>query len=133
MIVETTTAGSRATETLHVSPTVEIGTLRELLVALVRHEVAAYARRREASRALRVLTPADLARGAATGVVGREARAVPAPPDEAEAVARALEAFTDGLVLVLVDGTPVEDLDAPVTVRADSTVRLVRLVALTGG
>ena len=34
---------------------------------------------------------------------------------------------------VFVDEVQVEDLDAPLSLRADSTVRLVRLVALAGG
>ncbi|WP_134742007.1 hypothetical protein [Nocardioides sp. 503] len=133
MIVETKIVGSRDTESLHVQVPLGNGTLRELLSELVRHELAAYEQRRTSSRTLQVLTPADLARGVDTGVYGRENRAVPAPPPEAEAIERAVEAFTDGLVFVFVDGLQVEEIDAPVVVRPDSTLRLVRLVALAGG
>jgi hypothetical protein len=113
-------------------PTV-LESLRDLLAVLVRHELASYERRRAASKALRVLTPADLARGVDTGRYGAQARAVPAPPSEPRAVERACEAFTDGLFFVFVDDAQVEDLDAPLTLSDDSTLRLVRLVALAGG
>ena len=85
------------------------------------------------STALWVLTPADLARGARSGSYGREARAVPAPPPESVAIERAVEAFADGLFFVFVDDVQVEALDAPLVVGPESTVRLVRLVALAGG
>jgi hypothetical protein len=48
-------------------------------------------------------------------------------------VARALEAFGDGLFLAVLDGGQIDDLDAPVTVTPSSRLRLVRLVALAGG
>ncbi len=133
MIVETKVVGSKDTETQDVAVPVDIGLLRDLLGLLVRHELASYEQRRTASKTLRVLTPADLARGVDTGTYGREARAVPAPPSEAQAIERALEAFGDGLFFVFVDDVQVEDLDAPIAVRPDSTLRLVRLVALAGG
>ncbi|GAB3862708.1 hypothetical protein GCM10028801_28750 [Nocardioides maradonensis] len=133
MIVETKVVGTKETESLSVSMPAAIGTLRDLLAALVRHELASYEQRRTASRTLRVLTPADLARGVDTGAYGRESRAVAAPPPEAEAIERAVEAFTDGLFFVFVDDRQVEELDAPVAIRPESTLRLVRLVALAGG
>ena len=133
MIVETKVVGTKDTESLSVSMPADIGTLRDLLAALVRHELASYEQRRTASRTLRVLTPVDLARGVDTGSYGRESRAVAAPPPEAEAIERAVEAFTDGLFFVFVDDLQVEELDAPVLIRTESTLRLVRLVALAGG
>ncbi|MEQ4207316.1 hypothetical protein ABN028_33315 [Actinopolymorpha sp. B17G11] len=133
MIVETKVVGSKDTESLHVAVPADIGSLRDLLSALVRHELASYEQRRTASKTLQVLTPADLARGVDTGVYGRENRAVAAPPPEAEAIERTVEAFTDGLFFVFIDDVQVEELEAPVVVRPDSTLRLIRLVALAGG
>lgn len=80
-----------------------------------------------------MLTPADLARGVDTGAYGREARGVAAPPSEAEAIERAVEAFTDGLFFAFIDDIQVKTLDSPITARPDSTLRLLRLVALAGG
>jgi hypothetical protein len=133
VIVETKVVGSADTESLEVAVPPDVTTLRGLLAALVRHELADYDRRRTESTTLKVLTPADLARGVDTGRYGRERRAVAAPPSEEVALERALEAFADGLFFVFVDGASVEDLDVPVVLRPDSTLRLVRLVALAGG
>jgi hypothetical protein len=133
VIVETKVVGSKDTESQDVPVPVDIGSLRDLLALLVCHEIAAYEQRRAVSKTLRVLTPADLARGVDTGIYGQEARAAAAPPPEAQAIERALEAFGDGLFFVFIDDVQVEALDAPIAVRPDSTLRLVRLVALAGG
>jgi hypothetical protein len=108
-------------------------TLRELLSSLVREEVAGYEERREAQQVLRVLTPADLATGHTTGRFRSGGRHTPPAPAADVAVARALEAFGDGLYFAVLDGRQIEDLDAPLHVTADSRLRLVRLVALAGG
>lgn len=133
VIVETKIVGSTQTESLDVEVRSGIGSLRELLVLLVRRELAAYEERRVASTVLRVLTPADLALGVDQGSYGREGRVLPGPPPEREAIERALEAYGDGLAFVFLDGVQIESLDAPIDVRPDSTLRLVRLVALAGG
>ena len=96
-------------------------------------EVAAYGSRRESQQVLRVLTPADLAAGQATGRILSGGRTVPAAPDPETAVARALQAFGGGLYLAVLDGAQIDDLDAPLTVTPTSRLRLVRLVALAGG
>ncbi len=108
---------------------------RDLLDVLVRSELErARADRHEAARrVLRVLTPADLARGTESGRYGSEGRDLPPLPDHASALERAVEAFGDGLYFVFVDEHQVESLDEVVTVRADTRLRLVRLVALAGG
>lgn len=132
VIVETKVVGG-GTESVDVVAPHGPTTLRDLLAALVRHELAAYDERREATRTLRVLTPADLARGAGTGSYGREPRAMAAPPTESAATARAWEAFEDGLYFVLLDGAQLEHLDDVADLRETSVLRLVRLVALAGG
>lgn len=134
MIVETKIVGDASSPDAHeVAVGGEVVTLRQLLEALVSHELAAYERRRTSSRTLRVLTPSDLARGAETGRFGREARGGRAAPPLDEAVGRAIEAFTDGLYFVFLDDVQVEDLDAVLGIESDSRLRLVRLVALAGG
>jgi hypothetical protein len=134
VIVETKIVGETSSPDVH---EVIVGdgsiTLRHLLEILVSHELTAYEQRRASSRTLRVLTPSDIARGAETGRFGREARGVPAAPSLDVALDRATEAFGDGLYLVFLDDTQVEDLDAALTIGSDSRLRLVRLVALAGG
>lgn len=134
VIVQTRIVGDRSgsdDHSLTVGP--DVLTLRQLLAVLVRHELDTYDSRRATNRTLRVLTPADMARGVATGRFGHEARSVAAAPPFQVAFDRAIEAFADGLYFVFLDDVQVEDLDAPLGIDADSTLRLVRLVALAGG
>lgn len=133
MLVETKIVGRTDTESVDVDVPSAVTSLRDLLEILVRHELAAYEARRRESRMLQVLTPADLVRGVDSGSYGREARAVPAPPSQGEAIGRAIEAFEDGLFFAFLDGNQVEELDAGLALGPDSTLRLVRLVALAGG
>jgi hypothetical protein len=80
-----------------------------------------------------MLTPGDLAAGQATGRIVSGGRHVPSAPAAETAVARAVQAFGDGLYLAVLDGEQIDDLDAPLTVTPSSRLRLVRLVALAGG
>lgn len=50
-----------------------------------------------------------------------------------KAIATALQAFEDGLFLVLIDGGKCETLAQPIQFRANSEVVFLRLVALSGG
>lgn len=108
-------------------------TLRELIALAVREEVAAASERRIERTFAQVLSEQRLAAGRAAGRIDSGQRHTAPPPSHDTAVAIALEAFEDGLFLVLVDGRQETDLDAQVLVSADSTVTFVRLVALSGG
>lgn len=108
-------------------------TLRALLEALVIEELATFAERQRDKSLLRILTPADLARGVETGRFSAEARPAQAAPPLDAALARSFEAFHDGLFFVFVDDDQVESLEAMVTIGSDTRLRLVRLVALAGG
>jgi hypothetical protein len=108
-------------------------TLRALLSGLVTDEVAAYSTRRSDQKLLRVLTDVDVAAAGSTGRVSSGGRTVPTAPPVEQAIARAMEAFTDGLVYVFLDGQQLDELDAPIVAGPASRLRLVRLVALAGG
>lgn len=99
----------------------------------MRAEVGAFGDRERQRRFVRLLTPGDLAAGAAAGKVDPGGRAGTGIADPDRAVAVALEAFDDGLYLVVVDGEQVTSLDAEVTINLDTLVRFVRLTALAGG
>jgi hypothetical protein len=107
--------------------------LGDLLDALVGIEVEQYAERRRERSLLRILTPADLARGVDSGQYAAEARAGRPAPDVEQARQRAREAFGDGLYFVFVDDHQIEGLHEAVTVGARTRLRLIRLVALAGG
>src|SRR4051794_13166945 len=108
-------------------------TLRELIALAVREELAAYGERRAERTFAQVLTEQRIAAGRAAGRIESGERHAPAPPGPDQAVGIALQAFEDGLFLVLVDGKQETDLDAVLMVGPDSTVTFVRLVALAGG
>lgn len=127
-------------------------TLEQLLTMLVQHEVSQYNERQnsviddanagaDASDGtgtgkvglLRVLTEQELSDGAAAGKIqiAPQARAKLADPHEALQVA--LQGFKDGLYYVFVDDKQIEDLNHALKLREESTVLLLRLVALAGG
>jgi hypothetical protein len=108
-------------------------TLRELIALAVREELAASSERRAERTFAQVLTEQRLAQGRATGRIDSGERHTAPPPSPEVAVGTAVQAFEDGLFLVLVDGRQETELDAQVLVSADSTVTFVRLVALSGG
>ncbi len=107
--------------------------LRTLIEHVVRTEVAAFDDRERRRRFVRLLTSDDLAAGAEAGKIDLGGRTGTRPAGPDQAVATALEAFDDGLFLVVVDGEQVTTLDASVSVGPDTLVRFVRLTALAGG
>lgn len=110
-----------------------IGSVRDLLEFVVHREVDLHNDRSRQHGLIRVLTPGQVAEGAAAGKVDPEAHLRQVPTDAGAAVATAVEAFSDGVFFVFVDGSQVQDLDSPIDVTSDTPVRFVRLVALAGG
>jgi predicted RNA-binding Zn ribbon-like protein len=66
--------------------------------------------------------------GLASAVGGRQTKV-----DSRQAFDNACEAFARSRYVVLVDDYQVEDLDAEITVSAETTVSFLRLVPLVGG
>jgi hypothetical protein len=108
-------------------------TLRDLIGRVVRHEVQAFQQRQEDRKFLHALTARQIEEGAAKGKVDMGGRDLKQKVDAEEAVGVALEAFEDGLYLVVVDGQEQRSLDAQVYLQADSRLAFVRLVMLAGG
>jgi hypothetical protein len=111
-------------------------TLRALITHVVLQEVAAFHERQQARRLDRVLSAGQIERGAARGKISPEGRdpklRTPAPVDVDSAVAVALEAFVDGLYLVVIDEIEYRDLDAIVHLMPDSRITFIRLTFLAG-
>jgi hypothetical protein len=107
-------------------------TLRELITRIVLTEVAAFKERQQERRVARVLSVAEIERGMDRGKVDSGGSELEQEVDEQTAVATALEAFEDGLYLVVIDGEEQRELDAQVYLRPDSRVTFVRLVFLAG-
>ncbi|WP_232337323.1 hypothetical protein [Deinococcus arboris] len=134
MIVETKIVGRRTPfERRPLEVPAGPQTLQSLLTHLVHAEVAAYHERQEQVGVLRVLTERDLTEGALGGRVAVAPQAPGGTVTPEDAVRTALTAFGDGLYYVFLDEEQLESLQAPLTLRPDSTLLLVRLTALAGG
>jgi hypothetical protein len=108
-------------------------TLRDLIARVVRAEVEAFRQRQEDRKLFRALTARQIEEGAAKGKVVMGGREVEQKVDAEEAVGTALQAFEDGLYLVVLDGQEQRALDAQVHLQPDSRVAFVRLAMLAGG
>jgi hypothetical protein len=108
-------------------------TLRDLISRIVRAEVEAFRTRQEERRTFRALTARDISAAAERGKIDMGGSDLKQEVDAEQAVGVALEAFGDGLFLVVVDGEDVRDLDAPVRLQPDSRVTFIRLAMLAGG
>jgi hypothetical protein len=108
-------------------------TLRDLIGRVVRHEVQAFQQRQHDRQFLHALTARQIEEGAAKGKIDLGGHDLKQKVDAEEAVGVALEAFEDGLYLVVVDGQEQRSLDAQVFLQPDSRLAFVRLVMLAGG
>jgi hypothetical protein len=111
-------------------------TLRDLITHVVCREVVAFEKRQEARRLDRVLTRTQIEQGQERGKISPEGRdpkhQPPSKVDMESAVATALEAFVDGLYLVIIDDVEYRELDAIVRIDPDSRVTFLRLTFLAG-
>lgn len=107
-------------------------TLRDLIGHVVRAEVEAFRTRQDIRRFDRVLSPAEIDAGKAAGRISPEGRGITQNVDPEQAVGVALQAFEDGIYLVVIDGIEHRDLDAQIYLTDDSRVVFVRLVFLAG-
>jgi hypothetical protein len=108
-------------------------TLRSLLGHIVRQEVAAFKNRQAERRLLHVLTSKQIEEGLAKGKVDSGGSTLDQKVDVDASIAAAIEAFQDGLYLVVLDETEIKDLDAPVTLSETSRLTFIRLALLAGG
>jgi hypothetical protein len=108
-------------------------TLRDLIEHVVRSEVAAFKDRQAERRILRALTAREIEAGLASGKVHTGGSELDQAVDPERAVAAAVEAFADGLYLVVVDDAEVKELDRVVPLTASSRLTFIRLTMLAGG
>jgi hypothetical protein len=110
-------------------------TLRELITRIVLAEVEAFRSRQEKRRLTRVLSAEHIDQGLERGKVeagGAEGAETAKNVNPEQAVGVALQAFEDGLYLVVIDGVEQRDLEAQVFIQPGSRVTFVRLVFLAG-
>jgi hypothetical protein len=107
-------------------------TLRQLITRVVLKEVEAFQQRQQERRFARILTERQMEDGLAKGRVDSGGRELHQSVNPDAAVATALQAFEDGIYLVILDGEEQRDLDHEVHLQADSHLVFVRLVMLAG-
>lgn len=107
-------------------------TLRQVITRVVLREVESFARRQDERRFVRILTERQITEGLTKGRVDSGGRELHQPVDAEAAVATALQAFEDGIYLVVLDGEEQRDLDREVHLRPDSHLVFIRLVMLAG-
>ncbi len=108
-------------------------TLRDLITRIVCREVAEFKDRQEKRRMVEVLSARAIEEGAARGKIDSGGRRLDQKVEEEEAVGVALQAFEDGLYLVLIDDREYRNLDAEVFVRPESRITFLKLIMLAGG
>jgi hypothetical protein len=107
--------------------------LSELITKVVHDEVRLFRNRQADNRLLHVLTPEQIAEGVEKGMVTSGGSDLDQNVDVDDAIATALEAFSDGFYFVFVDDVQIDHLDQTVTVAPNSTLLFLRLVPLAGG
>ena len=108
--------------------------LRDVIESVVRHEVAAFEKRQRDRQFIRVLTTREIAEGEAAGKIdsgGSDSELQDV--DVEQAVGTALQAFEDGIYLVVVDEQEMKSLDAQVFLQEESQMTFIRLTMLAGG
>lgn len=108
-------------------------TLRQLITRIVLKEVDSFKQRQDERKLVRILTENKIDEGLRKGRVDSGGRELHQQVDAQAAVANALQAFEDGIYLVVLDGEEQRDLDREVHLNVDSHLVFLRLVMLAGG
>lgn len=108
-------------------------TLRDLIAHVVRQEIAAFHDRQAKRRLLKALSPQQIADGLATGKVDSGGSDLDQKVDAEEAIRTAVEAFQDGLYMVVLDEEELKEIDQTVTLLPESRLTFIRLTMLAGG
>lgn len=107
--------------------------LHSLLQHIVLEEVAAFTQRQVDRRFYSVMTERQIDQAAVAGKINTAPRPNGVTIEQDEAVATALQAFRDGLFYFFVDDTQYTDLADKIFIAPNSTITIIRLVALAGG
>jgi len=108
--------------------------LRDVITRIVRQEVAAFRKRQSQRLFIRVLSSRQVEDAAEQGKIAPGDSAMPAQEvDDDAAVGIALQAFEDGLYLVVIDDQEQRSLDNQIFLHPDSRITFIRLALLAGG
>ncbi|MCF6313186.1 MAG: hypothetical protein L3J39_12115 [Verrucomicrobiales bacterium] len=107
-------------------------TLRQLITRIVLAEVAAFRKRQRKRSFVQVLSEAEIEIAAEAGKIDSGGRELDQEVDENEAVGVALQAFEDGIYLVLIDQVEQRNLDVEVHAHEGTQIVFLRLTFLAG-
>ena len=108
--------------------------LRAVITRIVRQEVAAFRKRQSERQFIRVLSSRQVEDAAEQGKIAPGDSLMPAQEvDDDAAVGIALQAFEDGLYLVVIDDQEQRSLDNQIFLHPDSRITFIRLALLAGG
>lgn len=110
----------------------DLFTLRDLLIAVVKSEVESFQIRQQEQKGVKVLSITEITRGMAQGKVDPGVKD-PQEVDLNQAIDQVIQGFLDGLFYVFVDDIQYEDLEDRIQLRSESTLLFLKLVALQGG
>ena len=109
-----------------------ICSLRQLLTAVVQKEVAQYNSKQAEAQLIPFLTQQELDDQSKIGKVSFGTIYSDKKADPSKAVANAIQCWEDGLVRVFMNEEELTDLDAPLTIEAQSVLTFIRLTFLAG-
>ena len=109
-----------------------IGSLRQLLTAVVQKEVAQYNSKEAEAQLIPYLTQQELEDQAAAGKVSLGSIYSDKKADPAKAAANAIACWEDGLVRVFLHEEELTDLDAPLNLGEQAVFTFLRLTFLAG-
>lgn len=108
-------------------------TLRQLISILVSDSVEGYNRRLQNKEGNGILTKDDIDDLSQVGKIGFGIPFGTRQADLQDALDTALQGFEDGLYRFFVGEQEIETLDAPLQLKEEDTITIIRLVMLTGG
>lgn len=109
-----------------------ICSLRQLLTAVVQKEAAQYNNKEAEAQLIPFLTQQELEDQAKIGKVSFGTIYSDKKADPGKAVTNAIQCWEDGLVRVFMNEEELTDLDAPLTIEAQSVLTFIRLTFLAG-
>ena len=109
-----------------------ICSLRQLLTAVVQKEVDRYNNKEAEAQLIPFLTQQELDDQAKIGKVSFGTIYSDKKADPGKAVTNAIGCWEDGLVRVFMNEEELTDLDAPLTIEAQSVLTFIRLTFLAG-
>ncbi|WP_289137295.1 hypothetical protein [uncultured Brevibacillus sp.] len=107
-------------------------TLRELIEALVEWNIRGLVEKQQNIPLVPYLTEGEVIEHAETGKVGFGAIYNDALPDVQKAMGTAIQAFEDGLYRVFISDEEAEALEAPLSLKNEDEVVLIRFTMLAG-